>query len=105
MDRFYDMGKDRLAYAGMDDAGEMSAWFVLNSIGLFTYSPADPEYIVSVPLFSDVTFQLGEKPFEIKRKGKGNRIEKITVGGKKLNGYFVPDSLLRDGKNLTIYTK
>ena len=105
MDRFYDMGKDHLAYAGMDDAGEMSAWFVLNSIGLFTYSPADPEYIVSVPLFSEVTFKLGEKPFEIKRKGKGNRIEKITVGGKKLNGYFVPDSLLRDGKNLTIYTK
>ena len=104
MDRFYDMGKEKLAYAGMDDAGEMSAWFVLNSIGLFTYSPADPEYIVSVPLFRNITFRLGEKPFEIKREGDGTKIEKITIGDHTLDGYFVPDSLLRQGKTLTIYT-
>ena len=41
MDRFYDMGAEGLAYAGMDDAGEMSSWYVFNAIGLYTYSPAD----------------------------------------------------------------
>ena len=45
LDRFYDMGADKLAYAGMDDAGEMSSWYVWNAMGLYTYSPADPEYI------------------------------------------------------------
>ena len=50
MENFYDMGSDRLAYAGMDDAGEMSSWFVFNALGLYPFSPADPEYIISVPL-------------------------------------------------------
>lgn len=104
MDRFYDMGKDKLAYAGMDDAGEMSAWYVLNALGIFTYSPADPEYLVSVPIFKDVIFKLGKKPFKIKRVGDGTKIVKITVGNKKLDGYFVPDALLREGKTLTVYT-
>ena len=104
MDRFYDMGKEKLAYAGMDDAGEMSAWYVLNALGIFTYSPADPEYLVSVPLFKEAIFKLGKKPFKIKRVGNGTKIDKITVGNKKLDGYFVPDALLREGKTLTIYT-
>ena len=104
MDRFYDMGKDKLAYAGMDDAGGMSAWYVLNALGIFTYSPADAEYIVSVPLFKETKFNLGDNTFEIKRVGDGKKIEKITVGDDVLNGYFVPDSLLRQGKTLTIYT-
>lgn len=104
MDRFYDMGKEKLAYAGMDDAGEMSAWYVLNALGIFTYSPADPEYLVSVPLFKEAIFKLGKKPFKIKRVGNGTKIDKITVGNKKLDGYFVPDALLREGKTLTVYT-
>ena len=56
MGHYYDMGQDKLAYAGMDDAGEMSSWYVFNAIGLYTYSPADAEYIVTVPLFDKVTF-------------------------------------------------
>ncbi len=48
MGHYYDMGQDKLAYAGMDDAGEMSSWYVFNAIGLYTYSPADAEYIVTV---------------------------------------------------------
>ena len=43
MNHFYDMGKDKLAYAGMDDAGEMSSWYVFNAIGLYPFSPADPK--------------------------------------------------------------
>lgn len=105
MDRFYDMGADRLAYAGMDDAGEMSAWFVLNALGLYTYSPADAEYIVSVPLFPAATFSLGQRPFQIIRKGNGDKIRQIKIGDEQLNGWFVPDSLLRQGKTLTIITR
>ena len=51
MSRFYGMGKQGLALSGMDDAGEMSSWYVFAAIGLYPYSPADPRYIVSVPLF------------------------------------------------------
>jgi putative alpha-1,2-mannosidase len=52
------MGKDKLAYAGMDDAGEMSSWFVFNAMGFYPFSPADPNYIVSVPLFDKVDHKI-----------------------------------------------
>src|ERR1039458_4540208 len=41
MSRFYGMGEDGLALSGMDDAGEMSSWYVFNAIGLYPYSPAE----------------------------------------------------------------
>ncbi|MDR1722445.1 MAG: GH92 family glycosyl hydrolase [Tannerella sp.] len=103
MDRFYDMGAEKLAYAGMDDAGEMSAWYVFNAIGLYTYSPADPEYIVTVPLFDKVRFTFGDgAAFTIRKSGSGRRIESLTLGGEPLDGYFVPHSKLHDGKDLLI---
>ncbi len=34
LERFYGMGEYGLALCGMDDAGEMSAWYVMNAIGL-----------------------------------------------------------------------
>lgn len=110
MDRFYDMGADKLAYCGMDDAGEMSAWYVFNAIGLYTYSPADPEYIVTVPLFDRVNFTLGDgNVFSITKKKEGNgagrQINAITCGGSKVKGWFVTHDRLRQGKELVIYTK
>lgn len=105
MDRFYDMGKDKLAYAGMDDAGEMSAWYVFNAIGLYTYSPADPEYLVTVPLFDEVSFTLDNSTqFTIRKTGNGQKITNITYGGEKLNGWFIPHELLKQGKELLIQT-
>ena len=105
MDRFYDMGAEKLAYSGMDDAGEMSAWYVFNAIGLYTYSPADPEYIITVPLFDKVQFSLNDNTqFTIAKEGAGKKISNITYGGKKINGWFISHDLLKDGKELRIYT-
>ena len=99
LDRFYDMGADHLAYAGMDDAGEMSAWYVLAAIGLYTWSPADPEYLVTRPLFDEVCLDFpGRKPVVIRRTpvksgGKGTESDAIDI----YPGTFLPDSLLRKG--------
>jgi predicted alpha-1,2-mannosidase len=105
MNHYYDMGKDKLAYAGMDDAGEMSSWYVFNAIGLYTYSPADPEYIVTVPLFDKVEFNLWNKKFSIIKKNSGRKITDISYDGKKLDGYFIKDCDLKQGKILVITTK
>jgi len=105
MNHFYDMGADKLAYAGMDDAGEMSAWYVFNAIGIYTYSPADPEYIVSVPLFNKVNFDLWGKKFTVIKNGSGKKIKSITYDNKKINGYFIRHSELAKGKELVITTK
>ena len=106
MHEYYGMGEEHLAYAGMDDAGEMSSWYVLNAIGLYTYSPADPQYIVTVPLFDRVRFTLGgsqPQTFQIVREGNGERIRQVTVGGKVLKGWFVHHDDLAKGKEVRIF--
>ena len=99
LDRFYGMGPEELALCGMDDAGEMSSWYVLNAIGLYTYSPADPEYIVTVPLFDRTDVTLGDgRRWTIRREGEGRRIESITCGGRPVEGWFVGHDALGDGE-------
>jgi predicted alpha-1,2-mannosidase len=105
MNHFYDLGKEHLSYAGMDDAGEMSSWYVFNAIGLYTFSPADPEYIISVPLFNKVEFNLGDKSFTIIRKNSGKKISNITWGDKKIDGYFISYDELKKGNRLVITTE
>lgn len=105
MNNFYDMGKDKLAYPGMDDAGEMSAWFVYNAIGFYPFSPADPKYIISVPLFDKVEINLDGKIFTITKKNLGKKITGITYGDKKMDGYFITDAEIKQGKNLVLTTK
>ena len=106
LDRFYDMGAEKLAYSGMDDAGEMSSWYVFNAIGLYTYSPADPEYIVTVPIFDEVQFTLPDgKVFTIKKNGSGEKITSIRYNGKKLKGWFLQDSDMKKGGVLTVSTR
>ncbi len=103
MDRFYGMGKDGNALCGMDDAGEMSAWYVYNAIGLYPYSPADEDYIVTVPIFDTVALRVSpNETVTIRRRGSGRRIVDISYDGRKVQGYFVPHHELMRGKDLTV---
>lgn len=105
MSRLYGMGHNGLALSGMDDAGEMSSWYVFNAIGLYPYSPVDPKYIVSVPLFQKTTFKLNEgNTLTILKKNSGERITSIIYDGRKIDGYFVDHSDLEAGKELVITT-
>jgi len=105
MNHYYNMGKEGLAYAGMDDSGELSAWYVFNAIGLYTFSPADPEYIITVPIFDKVVFDLGGNPFTISKINNGRKISNITYDGQKIDGYFVSHDDLKKGKELVITTE
>jgi putative alpha-1,2-mannosidase len=105
MNHYYNMGKEGLAYAGMDDEGGLSAWYVLNAIGLYPFSPADPEYIITVPIFDKVVFDLGGNPFTISKINNGRKISNITYDGQKIDGYFVSHDDLKKGKELVITTE
>lgn len=103
MDRFYGMGEHGLALCGMDDAGEMSSWYVFNAIGIYPFSPADPEYIVTVPIFDTIRLDLGQDAqCEIVKPSPGTEITEITSAGQKINGYFVSHEELKKGKKLVI---
>jgi predicted alpha-1,2-mannosidase len=106
MHHFYGMGKEGLAYAGMDDAGEMSSWYVFNAMGFYPFSPADARYIVSVPLFRQITIRAASgKSFTIVRQGNGKKITRITVGGQPVNDYFVSDEAIKQGRTMIIDTR
>jgi len=103
MARFYGMDSG-LTLCGMDDCGEMSSWYVFNAIGLYPYSPADEDYLVTVPIFDEIKMQLNGGTFTIAKKNSGLKIADITYDDRKLDGYFIPHHELVRGKKLVITT-
>jgi len=97
---------DGLTLAGMDDAGEMSAWYVFSALGLYTFSATDPEYLVTAPLFDEVKWTSSNgKVLTIKKPGKGRGITGIKVNGKANKGFFVSHDLFKNGGQIDIATK
>lgn len=106
MSHFYGMGEHGLALCGMDDAGEMSSWYVFAAMGIYPYSPGDAEYIVSVPLFDQIDVALDEQTsLTIKKAGTGRKMTGISIGEQPVEGYFVSHDELKAGKPLTITTE
>jgi predicted alpha-1,2-mannosidase len=46
--------------SGNEDCGQMSAWYVFSSIGLYPYSPASGEYQIGSPIFEKSTIKVSE---------------------------------------------
>ena len=106
LSHYFGTGPEGLALPGMDDQGSLTGWYVFNAMGIFPYSPADPDYIVSVPIFDKIAITLGKgRTFTIVKKGRGKNIDKITLGGKPLDGWFVNYSDMLAGKEMDIYLK
>ena len=106
LNSLYGIGEEGLALCGMDDAGEMSAWYVFSALGLYTYSATDPEYLVTVPLFDEVKWKTSTgKLLTITKPGKGRNLTAIKVNGKEIKGYFVPHDLFKNGGRIEVVTK
>lgn len=58
---YYGIGESGNALSGMDDAGEMSAWYVFGSSGLYPLSTADNQLLVTLPVFDEVKWDLTGK--------------------------------------------
>ena len=104
MERFYGMeGGNTLC--GMDDAGEMSSWYVFTAMGLYPYSPADPEYVLSAPLFDEVKLRLTpDSTFTIRKSGNGRNPASFQCDGKPIDGFLLRHEQLTKGKELLIHT-
>lgn len=102
----YGIGEEGLELSGMDDAGEMSAWYVFSALGLYPFSATDPEYLVTVPLFDEVKWTTSNgKLITIKKPGSGRALKTIKVNGKDNKGYFVPHDLFIKGGSIDVLTK
>src|SRR5690606_35929629 len=106
LNNLYGIGEDGLALCGMDDAGEMSSWYVFSALGLYTFSATDPEYIVTVPLFDEVKWTTSTgKTLTLTKQGKGRKLTNIKVNGQPHEGYFVSHDLFKNGGKITIVTE
>lgn len=105
LNNLYGIGKDGLALCGMDDAGEMSSWYVFSALGLYSFSATDPEYIVTVPLFDEINWTMPNgKVLTIKKPNKSRNMSAVKVNGETITGYFVPHSLLQEGGEIEVLT-
>ena len=102
---YYGIGEAGLALSGMDDAGEMSSWYVFSALGLYPFSPSDSEYLVTVPIFDTITWNLEKgKTLRLIKKGGSRELKSIMVKGVEINGYFVDHTLFDNGGEILIQT-
>ncbi len=105
LDKLYGIGEDGLALSGMDDAGEMSSWYVFSALGLYPFSATDAEYIVTVPIFDEVRWEMSNgKVLRLKKSGSTRNLKSIQVNGQENKGYFGSHDLFRNGGTMEIHT-
>ncbi|MDR0543327.1 MAG: GH92 family glycosyl hydrolase, partial [Dysgonamonadaceae bacterium] len=95
--------------SGNEDCGEMSAWYVLNSMGFYSYCPGKPEYSIGRPLFDEVKINLENgKVFTIKviNNAPGHKyLQSAKLNGKPLDRMFFSHNDLMNGGLLEITMK
>lgn len=87
--------------SGNEDCGQMSAWYVLSSMGFYPVCPGDDRYSIGYPLFQKtmLRFENGRQ-LQILKKGKGHYIGSVRLNGKKIERNFLYHRELTEGGNL-----
>jgi predicted alpha-1,2-mannosidase len=88
--------------AGNEDCGQMSAWYVLNAMGFYSFCPGQPVYSIGRPIFDQTKINLPSgKTFTV--LAKNNAPENKYIQAIKLNGaaltkpFFTHDDILMGG--------
>ncbi len=86
---------------GNEDVGQMSAWYVLASLGLYQVEPASGRYWISQPLFERATLKVAGGTFTIecpKRPSAAHTILRIKLNGKPYElPYIVYEDIVKGG--------
>lgn len=100
----YRNGLDGLS--GNEDVGQMSAWYVLSSIGLYQEEPAGGKYVIGSPLFNETTLNVGDgKTFTVKAVNNSNEniyVQSATLNGKRLDKTYIDYRDIIAGGTLTL---
>ncbi|HEC41579.1 MAG TPA: glycoside hydrolase family 92 protein [Bacteroides sp.] len=88
--------------AGNEDCGQMSAWYVLNAMGFYSFCPGEPVYSIGRPVFDKVEISLTNgKVFTV--IATNNSPENSYVQSAKLDGeqltkaFFTHENILNGG--------
>ncbi|MDR1719362.1 MAG: GH92 family glycosyl hydrolase [Dysgonamonadaceae bacterium] len=112
IDRYYGCGLAN-AYLGDEDQGQMSAWLVMASLGIFQTDggcSASPVYEIASPLYTKTVINLGNKygrgrqfVIEARHASRKNKyVQRATLNGKALRSFRFPASELLKGGSLIL---
>jgi predicted alpha-1,2-mannosidase len=80
--------------SGNEDCGQMSAWYVLSSLGFYPVTPGSNDYIIGTPLFENASIHLENgNTFSITANSISD--ENIYIQSARLNGKDYPYSYLK----------
>ena len=90
--------------SGNEDCGQMSAWYVLSSMGFYSVTPGSNQYIIGTPLFDKATINLENgKQFTIVANNVSDTkkyIEYVKLNGTELNNTFLNHNDIVSGGTL-----
>lgn len=99
MTELYTSAPDGLC--GNEDCGQMSAWYVLSSMGFYPVCPGSNEYVFGYPLFDKVTLNLENgKALIITRDKDLPYIGSVKLNGKTLNQWYITYDQIKNGGTL-----
>jgi putative alpha-1,2-mannosidase len=92
---------------GNDDAGQMSAWYVMASLGFYPLDPVSDQYILTSPLFNSYAVSLPNgKQFKavIHRESAGSLyIARVLYNGKSYNKSYITYSMIKNGGSIAFF--
>jgi len=80
--------------AGNEDCGQMSAWYILGSLGFYPVAPGEKIYAIGSPLFEKATVHL-ENGKSIIIRARNCSPKNFYIQSATLNGKEYPNSFLR----------
>ena len=103
MNKMYRNNIDGLC--GNDDCGQMSAWYILSSMGFYPVCPGTDQYVLGAPYLPYIKVMLENgKTFEVKAdkvSDKNRYVKSVKLNGKPYTKGFITQQDIMDGGTLT----
>ena len=92
--------------SGNEDVGQMSAWYILSSVGLYQVDPVGGRFVIGSPLFDKATVNVGAgKTFTVVAKNNSDRniyVQSARLNGKTLKNSYIEFNDIRHGGTLEL---
>ena len=92
--------------SGNEDVGQMSAWYILSSVGLYQVDPVGGHFVIGSPLFDKATVNVGAgKTFTVVAKNNSDRniyVQSARLNGKALKNSYIDFNDIRHGGTLEL---
>ena len=91
--------------SGNEDAGQMSAWYILSALGFYQMEPCGGRYYFGTPMIDSAELQVRDGLFKIKvldNSSENIYIQSIRLNGEPLNERYITFEQIAKGGNLEI---